>query len=159
GSTGAAAANLLLSTLAVIAALQRRGPFAQIDNPSGALIVQQFLLIAGATAIILAAAAEERRRTLAALRLSEAKFERVFNASPDAVNLSRLSDGTMLEVNDGFEQTTGIARQVAIGKRAVDLDVWEEPHERDVMRQALDAGPVRNMLVRIRSRHGPTRLG
>jgi signal transduction histidine kinase len=63
GPGGAAAANVLLSTLAVMAALQRSGPFAQIDNPSGVLILQQFLLVAGATAVILAAAAVERRRS------------------------------------------------------------------------------------------------
>jgi len=43
-----------------------------------------------------------RKQAEAALRLSEEKFFKAFQSSPDAIIISRLSDGRFIEVNDGF---------------------------------------------------------
>ena len=41
----------------------------------------------------------ERKAAEAALRFSEEKFARAFHASPDAINITRVSDGTYLDVS------------------------------------------------------------
>ncbi|NTV79478.1 MAG: beta-N-acetylhexosaminidase, partial [Clostridiales bacterium] len=41
------------------------------------------------------------------LRSSEEKFSKAFNTSPDAMSITRLSDGTFLEINHGFTKLHG----------------------------------------------------
>jgi PAS domain S-box-containing protein len=72
----------------------------------------------------------ERKAVEAALRRSEDKFSRAFHATPDAINLSRLTDGTYLDVSEGFTRLTGWAREDAIGHSALDLGIWVHPEDR-----------------------------
>ena len=72
----------------------------------------------------------ERRATEAALRLSEENFSRAFHASPDAINITRISDGTYLDVSEGFTRLTGWTRAEAVGRSALDLGVWADPADR-----------------------------
>lgn len=67
------------------------------------------------------------------LRLSEEKFRLVFETSPDAIVLSRLSDGMFMEVNKGFARMTGYKREETLGKTAIDLDIWKENSERHAL--------------------------
>jgi len=157
GPAGAASGNLLLAGLAVAGAVQSRGPFAHADNPLAVLVMQEFLIVAGATAMTLAGASEDRRRTLAALKLSETKFERVFHESPDAITLSHLLTGRLIEVNAGFERIVQINRQEAIGRTTKELGIWESPDQRDAIVRAMQGGHCQNVLVRLRPRRGPTR--
>ncbi|WP_052572010.1 hybrid sensor histidine kinase/response regulator [Geothrix fermentans] len=77
------------------------------------------------------AMAIERKAAEDALRLSEAKFSRAFQASPDAINLTRLEDGTYLDVSEGFTRLTGWTREEAVGRTAPDLRIWADPGDRD----------------------------
>ncbi len=72
----------------------------------------------------------ERRAAEAALRLSEDKFSRAFHASPDAINLTRLADGTYLDVSQGFEAISGWSREESIGRTALELNIWGDPADR-----------------------------
>jgi PAS domain S-box-containing protein len=72
----------------------------------------------------------ERKAAEAALRLSEDKFSRAFHASPDAINITRLEDGTYLDVSQGFERITGWTREEAIGRTALELNIWADPGDR-----------------------------
>ena len=65
------------------------------------------------------AMAIDRKAAEAALRFSEDKFSRAFHASPDAINLTRLDDGTYLDVSEGFEKLTGWTRAESIGRTAL----------------------------------------
>ena len=49
----------------------------------------------------------ENRRIVEALRQSEEKFSRAFHGSPDSITISRLEDGVLLEVNQGFTEVYG----------------------------------------------------
>ncbi|HEX3644022.1 MAG TPA: MASE1 domain-containing protein, partial [Vicinamibacterales bacterium] len=83
GAPGAAGATLLLAALSILSALEGRGPFAQPDNGSGVLILQQFIVVSGATAVTLAGVIDERRRTLAALQDSEGRYRGLFDTATD----------------------------------------------------------------------------
>ncbi len=73
----------------------------------------------------------ERKEAEAAIRYNEDKFTRAFHASPDAINLTRLSDGTYLEVSEGFEKISGWTREEAIGRTALELNIWVDPKDRE----------------------------
>ena len=67
----------------------------------------------------------ERSRTLDDLRLSEQKYASIFNLMPDMVGITRLRDGTFLEINDGFEICSGWQRSEVVGRSSLDLQLWE----------------------------------
>lgn len=72
----------------------------------------------------------DRKRAELALRESEARFAAVFHSSPDAILITRLSDGQILDVNTQFIQISGYTRSEAIGKTTLELQVWCDTAER-----------------------------
>lgn len=64
---------------------------------------------------------------------SQEKFSKIFQVIPYTIVLSKLSDGTVLEVNKGFEEKTGHLREEIIGKKTIDLNLWTDPTQREVM--------------------------
>ncbi len=50
----------------------------------------------------------DRKLAEEALRYSEEKFFKAFHATPDAIVISRASDGLLIDVNDVFLRETGI---------------------------------------------------
>lgn len=101
-----------------------------------------------------------RKKAEEKLRLSEAKFATAFRASPDAVNLTRRSDGTYLEVNGGFTAITGYLSDEVIGKTAIELNIWVDPQDRVRLIKELDEhGIVRNLEAQFRRKDGTTLIG
>ena len=74
----------------------------------------------------------ESRRIERALKQSEEKFSKAFHAIPDAVAISRLSDGTFADVNRGFTVVNGYTREEVIGRASMpgDLQIWVNAEER-----------------------------
>jgi PAS domain S-box-containing protein len=72
----------------------------------------------------------ERKTAEAALRFSEDKFSRAFQTSPDAINLTRLDDGTYLDVSEGFEKLSGWTKAESIGRTALNMDIWVDSADR-----------------------------
>lgn len=67
----------------------------------------------------------EERRMLRALADSEERFSKVFHDNPAAILLSRLSDGTIIDVNGSYLQMFGYKREDLIGHSGMDLDIFE----------------------------------
>ncbi|HYA37917.1 MAG TPA: EAL domain-containing protein [Candidatus Methylomirabilis sp.] len=59
-----------------------------------------------------------------ALRHSEDRLRKIFNASAMIISVSRLEDGRFLDVNPAFLRTGGWTREEVIGRTSRDLDVW-----------------------------------
>lgn len=90
----------------------------------------------------------EQRRAVEALRLSQEKYAKAFDASPDAVVLSEVSNGVFLEVNAGFERMSEYTRDEVVGRSALELGVWNNPQERiDVIARLESEGRVRDFEV------------
>ncbi len=69
-------------------------------------------------------AGEARRREAeAALRSSEEKFSKAFHASPDSVNINRLSDGVYLDINEGFTRITGYTAEDVLGRSSLPTEL------------------------------------
>lgn len=102
----------------------------------------------------------EQKKAEETLRQSEEKFSTAFRASPDAVTLTRCSDGVYLEVNEGFSHLTGYSPQEAVGKSSIDLGLWDDPGDRMLLLRQLEAdGLVDNMQARFRSKNGKLLIG
>jgi PAS domain S-box-containing protein len=102
------------------------------------------------------------RQAQEALRLSEEKLALAFNTSPDAITISRLNDGTFLEVNDGFLAVQGYTREEVIGRsaRADDLGLWVHPEDRDRLQAGIRAhGTVSGLEAQFRRRDGRIIIG
>ena len=71
------------------------------------------------------------------LAKAEEKFSKAFRSSPNAITITRISDGRHIEVNDSFSRMIGYSREEIIGKTAVELNFWASLGERDRMIQML----------------------
>ena len=82
---------------------------------------------------------------------------RAFRASPDAITISRLRDGLLLEVNAGFERIAGYSRAEAIGRTTNELRLWSD-FDRDRMVEAIEHdGHADNMSFAFRRKGGELR--
>ncbi len=61
---------------------------------------------------------------------AEERFTTIFDASPAATSLTRVSDGTYVVVNAAFERILGYAASEVIGHTAEELGLWAEPDQR-----------------------------
>jgi PAS domain S-box-containing protein len=97
----------------------------------------------------------ERKRADQALRKSEEKFAKAFDSSPDAITLSKIASGELLEVNTGFGRVFGYSRNEAIGKTTLALGLYAHPADRDRMVQMLkQEGRIRELEIEGRRKSG-----
>ena len=102
----------------------------------------------------------ERKRMEEALRESEDKFSKAFQAVPALLSISSLADGRYLEVNEAFEKTLGYRRDEVIGRSAPRLGIWENPNDRDrLIRLLREGNRVRDFETRLRGKTGEVIVG
>ena len=100
------------------------------------------------------------REAQAKLRESEEKFRLAFYTSPDAINLNRASDGMFIDINEGFTALTGYSRAEVTGKSSLDLNLWDDPTDRDRLVSGLmTTGYVENLEARFRRKNGQIGIG
>lgn len=103
--------------------------------------------------------AEERQSAESALRKSEEKFNKASRSIPDAMLISTLSEGRLIEVNESFEHQFGYSRREALGKTGIELRLWVEPEDRAMMTRLLrQRGRVRNLEFELTKKSGEKRL-
>lgn len=66
-----------------------------------------------------------------ALAQSEHRFRTAFLAMPEAISITRLSDGLYREVNDDWLRLSRRTRDEVIGKTSAELDIWRNPADRE----------------------------
>lgn len=88
-------------------------------------------------------AAEERivAATLA-LKVSEERYRTAFQTSFDAISISRLCDGTMIDVNEAYLKIYGLKREETIGRTSVEIGIWAHPSDRILFSESLRENPV-----------------
>jgi diguanylate cyclase (GGDEF)-like protein/PAS domain S-box-containing protein len=95
------------------------------------------------------------RRTEKMLRESEERFAKIFQASPDAIVISRLSDGRYVEVNQAWLEVFGYSREEIVGRTSTEIGIWVDPAERTrLVRSITDHTAVRNFETRMRRKNG-----
>lgn len=94
------------------------------------------------------------------LQTQEEKFAKAFHSSPYAVSLSRLSDGTLFEVNAGFEDISGYRAAEAVGKTTIDLGLWADENDRMAVTEELSRNTrVRDVEIQFRKKTGEAVIG
>ena len=97
----------------------------------------------------------ERKQAEAALRESEERFSKAFQASPLAMSISATGDGCIIAANESFLRLCDYTRQEVIGHTAEGLQLWLDPDERkEFIRRAIEQGKVRDMEAAVRTRGG-----
>ncbi len=97
---------------------------------------------------------ERKQAQQEALRLSEEKFFKAFRCSPDAIVISTLSEGRILEVNDSFLHLFSCSREEVIGHTSTELNIIR-PEDRSRHLQLLQRqGSIRNLEINIYSKSG-----
>lgn len=97
----------------------------------------------------------DRKQAEDALRQSEEKFFKAFHATPDAIVISRASDGLLLDVNDVFLRETGYSREEVKTRTTVELDLWADVNDRERYIAAVRSeGRVREMEAGFRTKTG-----
>jgi diguanylate cyclase (GGDEF)-like protein/PAS domain S-box-containing protein len=71
------------------------------------------------------------------LKESEERYRTAFQTIPDAVNITRLADGSYLEANNGFTRLFGWTRDEVLGKTSRDLGIWHHWDDRQLLMQAM----------------------
>jgi diguanylate cyclase (GGDEF)-like protein/PAS domain S-box-containing protein len=94
------------------------------------------------------------------LRASEVRHRTVFQTSLDALNISRLNDGKLVDVNKTFLDLTGFQRSEVIGRTTVELGIWVNPSERQgIIDELRSNSSIRDTEVLFRKKDGNTFWG
>jgi PAS domain S-box-containing protein len=94
------------------------------------------------------------------LQESEAKFLSLFQSSPNALLLTRLKDGRVLEVNDQFVKISGFPAAEAIGRTTTELRLFADDAMRETMTAPLRSGQrVQDMEIDYRHKSGDGFVG
>lgn len=97
----------------------------------------------------------QRKKAEDALRLSEDRYRATFEASLDAVSISRLSDGTYIEVNPAYLKVFGYERDEVVGHTSFDLRIWDDPQDRQNLVETLKRDShCRNLQLCFRKKNG-----
>lgn len=102
----------------------------------------------------------ERKLTEEALRQSEEKFSAAFRSSPDAITITRLSDGIHQEVNKGFTAMLGYQPEEIVGRASSDIQFWVDSELRlKFIQKIKEDKVVKDMEARFRHKSGSVIIG
>jgi PAS domain S-box-containing protein len=97
----------------------------------------------------------ERKKAEEALRISEAKFSKIFMNGPNAVSITRLSDGKIIDANDSVIELLGHNPKEVIGKTVFELSIWANPDDRQsFVKELLERGSVHDHDLVFRRKDG-----
>jgi len=93
-------------------------------------------------------------------KLKEAKhqLELVFNNGPDAILLTRVTDGFYIDSNKTFTKYTGYTPDDLRGKSTLDIDIWNDPKDRDtLLHEVQSKGYCHNLELVVKNKNGSFR--
>src|SRR6185437_5345390 len=97
----------------------------------------------------------ERKRAEEALRISEERFAKAFQAGPHPVVISEVDSGRVLDTNDAACQLFGYHKEEVVGRTTLQIGLWPSTQERDrFVEQLKSSGSVHNMEVTLQRKDG-----
>jgi len=101
----------------------------------------------------------EREQAKKLLIDSENKFSTAFRSSPDAITLTSIETGRIIDVNQGFEKLSGYSRDEVVGQITTNVGVWNNIKDREeIIRRLKQDSMVRDYEVKFVNRAGEVRL-
>lgn len=102
----------------------------------------------------------EQRRAEQTLLEYQERFRHAFQTSPDAVTVTRLKDGLVVDVNDGLTSLFGYEKQEVLGKKIAKVRIWADLKERkNLVARLREKNQVQNLEIRVRHRDGQILTG
>jgi len=102
----------------------------------------------------------QRHLTEEALRLSEERFYKAFQLNPATMSISRVKDGSYINVNQRWLETTGYSPDEVIGNNATKLGLWADGDFCRVFSQAFRTSrSLRGLEVKVRTKSGKILYG
>ncbi len=100
----------------------------------------------------------ERRAREEELRESEDRFSAAFHASPVAIEVSTLSEGRVVDVNEAFLRMMGFDRDEVVGRTEESLGIWADGEaRRALLLRFYEPDTVRDVQCRFRTKDGKIR--
>jgi len=97
----------------------------------------------------------ERKLAEEELRENEDRITKIFRSIPDALIISRLEDGKIVEVNDAWYKVFGYKREEVIGKSSLALNLFADSTDRQrAMALLREQSFVRDFELQIRQKSG-----
>jgi PAS domain S-box-containing protein len=123
------------------------------------IVFAVFAVVLCAVSAAALAMARSRERATRALRSTEEKFAKIFQTSPDAINVASQAGGLCLDLNPSYVKLFGYSREEALGRSVLpgELGIWVNRADRDRFNAALqERGEVLGFEVTLRRKNGST---
>ncbi len=148
GSREISAAILIVTLLAIWSSAHGHGPFASGELEERISSIQMFLSVMAIGLLLMASGVEEGRH-------AEEHFTKAFRASPDAISISRLSDGKLIDVNEQWLKMFRYGRLEVIGRSIFELALDLAPQDRNyLVRNTTNNRTVRDFESKVRIKGG-----
>ena len=86
---------------------------------------------------------------------NEKKFYELFNNSPNAISLSTVEDGKIIDINKNFTQVFGFKKEEVTGLTSEELNMWVDYSARKKIQQNIrDKGYLSNIELPFRTKNG-----
>ena len=119
------------------------------------LTIALFLLVNRRLMMDLEADILKREKAEIELDLNREKFAKAFQASPTAILITRMSDGMIIDVNDGFTRIMGYSRDEVVGQTTKGLNIWVNPDDRNTLvREMREKNHIKNLHFDFRIKSG-----
>ena len=94
-------------------------------------------------------------RSLGDVQTEKEKYIKAFHSSPYAIILTKISDGKVYEVNEGFVRITGYQPSEVVGKTTLEIGLWVSEENRSAFINAAISGTdVREREAEFRIKNG-----
>lgn len=97
---------------------------------------------------------KERKRTGEELKKSEERFSLAFKLSPIPMSLTKLSDGTFININDAFVKLLGYSYEDVKGLRTTDMNIWDKELREKTLSRLKISGLIKDLELKIRNKEG-----
>ena len=97
---------------------------------------------------------DERKKIENRLRQSNYKFHTLFDLSPQAISLTKLNTGQLIDVNNKFCHLTGYSKNELIGKSTTDLGFYSDGDRSKFLKELYESGEVRFFEMNFRIKSG-----
>jgi two-component system cell cycle sensor histidine kinase/response regulator CckA len=97
---------------------------------------------------------DERKRSEEALKQSEFRFRTLFNLSPQAIALTEVETGRLIDVNEKFCELTKYTKQEIVGRTTTEMAFYADPDRNRFTKELKSKGEVKGLEMDFKVKDG-----